>query len=83
MPAALQDHWTSLKALKEEFEQVSVGALRAKSRFEALEKIIAEKEAKTAELEKENGALGEKIIFLTSHSRDLDSTIQHYQDVKR
>jgi len=83
MVVAFEDGFSAVKAIKEEFEEASVNALRAKSRLEALKKIIDEKEAKTAELEKENGNLDDKIVSLTSQDQALDSTIQHYRDVKR
>ena len=83
MANSLANSIAMIKHLKAEYEEVCVEVTKAQSQLDTFKEIVAEKQQKTAKIEKENVLLDEKFISLSHQIQVADSVINHYRDVKR
>ena len=80
---AFQNEFSAMRALRDEYDQVSVRAIQAKTKVENLERIVQEKEEKVVQLDGKSQHTKEKLASLIHQNQAVDSTIQHYREVKR
>jgi len=74
---------SAVKALKDEYDALSVEVVKKQSHEENLKQFISEKGNKIVDLKRENVQLDEKLISTERQVESIEATIQHYREIKR
>ena len=83
MDSTLNEGLAGIRALRDEYDENCIKVIKAKTRVESLEKVIADKESETSQLNKNIENLDDQIVLLESQLAAMDVTIDHYRQVKR
>jgi Ran GTPase-activating protein (RanGAP) involved in mRNA processing and transport len=83
MESAFDRGICGIKALKADYEEVTLELLKATTYLETLEKFNAEEVKKMEDFHRENNRLDEKLEYQEIQETTLDQAIKHYREAKK